>query len=65
MHGLLGPDLAAQDQVRAVRDHLVRIHVGGRPRSGLEDVQHEVGIQVAVHHLLRGLLDRTGAFGVQ
>src|SRR5439155_21988986 len=38
MDGALLPQRMAQDLVRAVRDHLVRIHVRRGPAAGLEDV---------------------------
>src|SRR3989449_8251713 len=48
----------AQDLVRAVPDHLVRVHVRRGPAPGLEDVQWEVRVQRAIHHLLTRLDDR-------
>ena len=45
----------------AVGQHLVGIHVGAGSRAGLEDVEGEVRVQVAAHHLRRGRGDRLGA----
>jgi hypothetical protein len=58
VHGLARTSGLAQQLVGAVGDHLVGVHVGGRPRAGLEDVHHEVGVKVAVGHLLRRLDQR-------
>ena len=55
-----GPFLAervTEDLVRSVRDHLVRIHVRRRAAPGLEHVEWEVGVQLALHDLLAGLDD--------
>ena len=49
-----------QDRGRPCRDHLVRVHVGGGAASGLEDVDDELGIVAALHHLLRGCFDGAG-----
>jgi hypothetical protein len=65
MDGRLAPDLAAQDLDRPISQYFVGVHVGGRPGSRLEDVQHEVDIQVSVHHLLRRLPDRSRELGIE
>ena len=41
----------------AVGDDLVRVHVRGGAGAGLEDVDHEVVVELAVDDLARGLLD--------
>src|SRR3989442_947949 len=51
MDGALLPERMAQDLVRTIRDHLVRIHVRRGPAAGLEDAQREMAVQFAVHHL--------------
>src|SRR2546430_436448 len=58
MDGAFLPEWMAQDLVRAVPDHLVRVHVRRGPAPGLEDVQWEVRVQRAIHHLLTRLDDR-------
>src|SRR2546426_4607728 len=58
MDGAFLPERMAQDLVRAVLDHLVRIHVRRGPAAGLEDVEREVSVQFPVHHLLARLDDR-------
>src|SRR2546427_9998400 len=55
----------AQDLVRAVLDHLVRIHVRRGPAAGLEDVEREVSVQFPVHHLLARLDDRFADLAVE
>jgi hypothetical protein len=54
---LPGAELAAPDLDRAVRDDLVGVHVRGGPGPGLEDVEDELVVQVALHDLLRRLDD--------
>ena len=54
----LRADLAAQHLDRAVRDHLVGIHVGLGAGPGLPDHQREVIVQLAVDHLLPRIGDR-------
>ena len=51
-------DGAARELDRAVRDHLVRVHVRGRTRAALDDVHHELAVQVAGADFLRGCDDR-------
>src|SRR5438128_1899702 len=58
MDGAFLPERMAQDLVRTVRDHLVRVHVRRGPAAGLEDVEREVRVQLPVHHLLTRLDDR-------
>src|SRR3989454_5406595 len=65
MDGALLPERMAQDLVRTIRDHLVRIHVRRGPAAGLEDVQREMAVQFAVHHLLARLDDRLADFVVE
>jgi thiazole synthase ThiGH ThiG subunit len=65
VHGFLRTDLAAKDQVRAIRDDLVGVHVRRRTGAGLEDVEYEVSVELTVHHLLRSLPDSSGALRIQ
>ena len=37
----------------ARRDHFVRVHVRGRARTGLENIDREMSVKLAVDHLLR------------
>jgi hypothetical protein len=43
---------------RQMRDHLVRIHVGAGARTGLEDVDRELRVVLAIRHCQRRLADR-------
>jgi hypothetical protein len=63
--GLLGAALTAQDLDGPVGDHLVGVHVGGRPRAGLEDIDHELAVVAAIHHFLRRLHDGRAKPGVE
>ncbi len=51
VHVVVGMDLGAEDLRRAVRDHLVGVHVRGRPRPGLVDVEDELVVPFPRHHL--------------
>src|SRR5712691_2693968 len=59
------PERMAQDLVRAVRDHLVRIHVRRGPAAGLEDVERELRVELSVHQLLARLDDRLADLAVE
>jgi hypothetical protein len=48
----------ARELDRAVRDHLVGVHVGLRAGSGLEHDQRELGDELPVDDLLRGADDQ-------
>ena len=63
--GFLLPTVAAEDLDRAVRDHLVGVHVAGGARPGLEDVDDELAVVLSGGDLVRGLDDRVGQLGVQ
>ena len=63
--GLLGTHLPSQELNRAVRDDLVGVHVRGGARARLEDVQHEVLVERAVHHLGGRAADRFRPFLIQ
>ena len=70
VHMVIGMDhcvlaeLAAQNLVRPVGDHLVGVHVKADAGAGLEHVDHELLVPLAVDHFLRRLDDRVGALGV-
>ena len=53
---------AAQQLRRTVRNHLVRIHVGGGAGAGLENVHREFGVPFPVNHLAGGFADGVGGF---
>jgi len=55
------PQLGPVDLGRAVRDHLVCVHVRGGPGAGLEDVDRELVVVVARDDLLGRLDDRVRA----
>ncbi len=59
MDGRFAADLAAEKLYRAVGDHFIGVHVGRGARAGLVDVQDEMRVELAVDHVLRGLLDGT------
>ncbi len=65
VHGIFRANLASKELNGAVRDDLVGVHVGGSARAGLEDVEHEVLVQRAVHHLGGRPLDRFRALRIQ
>ncbi len=65
MNRLLGAELAAEQFVGAVRDHLVEIHVGLRAGSGLPHHQREMIVELAVDHLARGADDGAGAAAIE
>ena len=52
MHRSTVADLAAQDLIGPVGYHFVGVHVGGGAGAGLENVQHKMGVQLAVDYLL-------------
>src|SRR5207247_666395 len=58
MNGPFLSERVTEDLVRSVRNHLVRIHVRRRAAPGLEDIEGEVGVQLALHDLLACLDDR-------
>ena len=60
VHRCFGGHGAAQNLNRAVRDDLVRVHVGLSARPGLPNDQRKVIVKFAVDHLLGGLLDCGG-----
>ena len=55
----------AEDLRRAVREHLVRVHVVRGAGAGLVDVHHELIAQAAGKHFVRGRDDRLRHAGLQ
>ncbi len=60
MHRRLVAGLAAENLVRAVRDHLVGVHVRLGAGSRLPDDEREVVVELAVDHFLRRRDDGVG-----
>ena len=60
-----GADAAAHDLGGSVGDDLVGIHVRGRAGPGLEDVEDEMVVKLAVDDLLGGLDDGVFLVGFQ
>jgi hypothetical protein len=58
---VVGMDILAGQR----RQHLVRVHVGGGPRAGLEDVDRELVVEFAGGDLVPGCGDALGLFGVE
>jgi len=58
MHRVVRAERLTEDLVSAVGDHLVGVGVGRRPRTGLEDIDHEILVKLAFLDFLRRLLDR-------
>src|SRR2546422_10855281 len=52
--------LTSKDFARPVRDHLVGVHVRRSPGTGLKDIDNEVLVELALHHLSSGTLDGLG-----
>jgi hypothetical protein len=52
--GLFGAEIAAHCLYCTVRDDLVGVHVGGGPGAGLEDVEYELVVELALHDLFGG-----------
>src|ERR1017187_6768323 len=57
--------LSSQQLGCSVRNHFVGIHVRRSARAGLEDVHHELRVELPISHLLRGLLNGRGQARVQ
>ncbi|CUS31307.1 hypothetical protein COMA2_10033 [Candidatus Nitrospira nitrificans] len=64
MHELAAARPAEQLR-RAVRDHLVRVHIGGRAGPRLKNIHRKFRIQFAVDHFGRRQFDRLGRLFVQ
>ena len=61
MNRRLGAELAAEQFVGAIGDHLVEVHVGLGAGAGLPDHQRKMIVELAVDHLARGADDGAGA----
>ena len=61
MNRILGAELAGEQFVGAVGDHLVDVHVGLRAGAGLPNHQRELIVELAVDDFGRRLHDRLGA----
>ncbi len=61
MNRILGAELAGEQLVGAVGDHLVDVHVGLRAGAGLPHHQRELIVEFAVDDFGRRLHDRLGA----
>ncbi len=61
MNRRLGAELAAEQFVGAVGDHLIEVHVGLRAGAGLPDHQRKMIVELAVDHFARGADDGAGA----
>src|SRR6266404_2488077 len=58
MNWLLRADRATGKLNRAIGDHLVRVHVGLRARTGLKHDQRKLTVQTAVDYFLCGTHDQ-------
>ena len=65
MNRLLGAELAAEQLVGAVGDHLVEVHVGLGAGAGLPDHQRKLVVELAVDHLARRADDGAGAARIE
>ena len=55
----------AREVDRAVRDHLVGVHVGLGSRAGLEHDERELVVELPIHNVLRGPYDEVDLIGRQ
>jgi hypothetical protein len=55
---LAGESVASAKLDRPIGDHLVRVHVARRARTGLIDIDRKLVVEPAVGHLAAGLQDR-------
>ncbi len=60
MHRRVGAARRAEDLVRAIREHLVRVHVVRRARAGLEGIHHEMLAVLVREHFIGGAHDGVG-----
>ena len=65
VHRVLAAALAGKNLVGAAGDHLIGVHVGRGAGAGLEDIDHELVVQLSLHHLLGSLHDGLGALFVE
>lgn len=64
MHGILAPQLPAEDLDGPVGNHLVDVHVGLRPGTRLPDYQGEVVLQFAIDDL-KGVTTEFECYGIK
>ena len=62
MDRLLSAALARGDFIGPAGDHLVGVHVRRGAAAGLEDIDDELRVELAVDHFLRRLLDQRFRF---
>jgi hypothetical protein len=60
---LLRAAAGARELVRAIRDHLVDVHVRLRAAAGLPDDEWEFVVELAADHLVGGLHDEVPLVG--
>ena len=65
MDALLRIVLLARQLPAAIRDHFVHVHVRARARTGLENVEREMLVQLALDDFLGRLHDEGGTMGVE
>ena len=65
MNGLARADRFAGELAAAVRDHFVRVRVRARAGTGLENVEREMFVELALDHFFRRLDDERAAMGVE
>ena len=65
VHRLLRADRFAFELAAPIRDDLVRVRIGTRARSRLENIEREMLVELALCHFLRGLDDERAALGVE
>ena len=65
MQSVVVPAAGAEYLERSVGDHLVGVHVGGRARAALDDVDDELVVQFTVADLGAGRLDRGGTLVIE
>jgi len=65
MDRIFGPNHAAENFDRLIRDDFVGVHIGLRARTCLPDGEREVIVELAFGHIRRGLDNRVFDFGVE
>ena len=61
MHRLVRAERLAGELIRAIGDHLVRVHVALRAGAGLKDDQRKLRIERAGNHFIRRARNQLGA----
>ena len=65
MNRLARADRFPGELAAAIRDHLVRVRVRARARAGLENIEREMLVELALDDFLRGLHDERAALGIE